>query len=57
MKGEQNSTVRMETGHVLFMDIVEYSTGLTEDQAEARHELNHIVRNTQAVRKAEAAGS
>jgi len=38
------------------MDIVGYSKLLTDEQSEALHELNQIVRNTEAVRDAEAAG-
>ena len=47
---------RLEIGHVLFIDIVGYSKLLSDDQAEALHELNHLVRETDAFREAEAAG-
>jgi hypothetical protein len=40
----------------LFIDIVGYSKLLTDEQSEALQELNQIVRNTEAVREAEAAG-
>jgi class 3 adenylate cyclase len=40
----------------LFIDIVGYSTLLTDEQSEALQELNQIVRNTEAAREAEAAG-
>jgi TolB-like protein len=38
------------------MDIVGYSTLLTDEQSEAVQELNQIVRRTEAAREAEAAG-
>ncbi len=41
---------------MLFMDIVDYSKLLTDEQSEALQELNQIVRNTEAARDAEAAG-
>jgi len=46
---------RLEIGHVLFIDIVGYSKLLSDDQAESLHELNHLVRETNAFREAEAA--
>src|SRR5581483_11342327 len=46
---------RLEIGHVLFIDIVGYSKLLSDAQAEALHELNHLVRMTEAFREAEAA--
>ncbi len=46
---------RLEIGHVLFIDIVGYSKLLSDDQAEVLHELNHLVRETEAFREAEAA--
>jgi serine/threonine-protein kinase len=42
--------------HVLFIDIVGYSKLTTDEQPEALHELNAIVRNTETARDAEAAG-
>src|SRR5690349_16578042 len=56
MADEQKPKLRLEIAHVLFMDIVDYSKLLTDEQSEALHELNQIVRNTEAVRQAEAAG-
>src|SRR6476469_7133085 len=47
---------RLEIGHVLFIDIVGYSRLLSDAQAEALHELNHLVRDTEAFREADAAG-
>src|SRR5215813_7180914 len=56
MADEQKTKSRLEIAHVLFVDIVGYSKLLTDEQSEALHELNQIVRNTEAVREAEAAG-
>ena len=47
---------RLEIGHVLFIDIVGYSKLLSDAQAEALHELNHLVRETESFREADAAG-
>ena len=56
MADEEKAKPRLEIAHVLFMDIVGYSTLLTDEQSEALQELNQIVRNTEAARQAEAAG-
>jgi len=56
MADEQKAKLRLEIAHVLFMDIVGYSTLLTDEQSEAVQELNQIVRRTEAAREAEAAG-
>jgi class 3 adenylate cyclase len=56
MQDDEKTKPRLEIAHVLFIDIVEYSTLLTDEQSEALQELNQIVRNTEAVREAEAAG-
>jgi hypothetical protein len=56
MAGEEKSRPRLETAHVLFIDIVGYSRLLTDEQSEALQELNHIVRSTEAARQAQAAG-
>src|SRR6266513_2153195 len=53
---DEHKAKRLEIAHVLFMDIVDYSKRLTDEQTEALQELNQIVRNTEAVRDAEAAG-
>src|SRR5213083_3059072 len=55
MADEQKTQLRLEIAHVLFMDIVGYSKLLIDEQSEALHELNQIVRNTEAAREAEAA--
>jgi TolB-like protein/Tfp pilus assembly protein PilF len=56
MAEEEKAKQRLEIAHVLFMDIVDYSKLLTDEQSEALQELNQIVRNTEAARAAEAAG-
>jgi adenylate cyclase len=56
MADESKIKSRLEIAHVLFMDIVDYSKLLTDEQSEALHELNQLVRNTEAAREAEAAG-
>ncbi len=56
MAHEQKTKQRLEIAHVLFMDIVDYSKLLTDEQSEALQELNQIVRNTEAARAAAAAG-
>jgi adenylate cyclase len=56
MADESKIKSRLEIAHVLFMDIVDYSKLLTDEQSEALHELNQVVRNTEAAREAEAAG-
>src|SRR6266536_6567768 len=55
MPDEQKTQLRLEIAHVLFMDIVGYSKLLIDEQSEALHKLNQIVRNTEAARTAEAA--
>ena len=56
MQDDEKTKPRLEIAHVLFIDIVGYSRLLTDEQSEALQELNQIVRNTEAVREAEAAG-
>src|SRR6202030_1804263 len=56
MADEQKMKLRLEIAHVLFMDIVDYSKLLTDEQSEALRALNQIVRNTETGREAEAAG-
>src|SRR5438876_3586289 len=56
MPDEQKTQLRLEIAHVLFMDIVGYSKLLIDEQSEALQELNQIVRKTEEVRTAEAAG-
>src|SRR5437016_2391114 len=56
MEDDEKTKPRLEIGLVLFVDIVGYSKLLTDEQSKALQELNQIVRNTEAVREAEAAG-
>jgi len=56
MGDDEKTKPRLEIAHVLFIDIVGYSTLLTDEQSEALQDLNQIVRNTEAAREAEAAG-
>jgi TolB-like protein/Flp pilus assembly protein TadD len=45
-----------EIGHVLFIDLVDYSKRLIGEQRELLKTLNHVVRETETMRSAEAAG-
>jgi TolB-like protein/class 3 adenylate cyclase/Tfp pilus assembly protein PilF len=56
MPVDAKKDLRLEIAHVLFIDVVGYSKLLIDEQSEALHELNQIVRNTGAARDAEAAG-
>ena len=50
------TNVQLEIGHVLFMDMVGYSKLLLDEQRELQEQLTQIVRNSEQVRAAEAAG-
>src|ERR1017187_10302141 len=52
----QSSDVKLEIGHVLFIDIVGYSKLLINEQSERIQRLKEIVRGTEQVRLAEAEG-
>src|ERR1039457_3124858 len=52
----QSSDVKLEIGHVLFIDIVGYSKLLINEQSEQIQRLKEIVRGTEQVRLAEAEG-
>jgi adenylate cyclase len=52
---EDPKAKRMEIAHVLFMDIVGYSTRLTDEQQALVDELNQIVRSSEEFNKAAAA--
>jgi TolB-like protein/Tfp pilus assembly protein PilF len=56
MSANSSSEVKLEIGHVLFIDIVGYSKLLIDDQRELQQQLNQIVRGTEQFRAAEAAG-
>src|SRR6266550_1437945 len=54
MPSQSGSDVKLEIGHVLFIDIVGYSKLLIDDQREVLQQLNQIARNTESFRAAEA---
>ncbi len=56
MSSELKRDLQLEIGHVLFIDIVGYSKRPINEQSELLHELNDLVRGTQRVRAADAAG-
>src|SRR5438034_1346913 len=55
MSNSAGAGVRLEIGHVLFMDVVGYSKLLLDEQRELVEHLTEIVRNTEQVRAADAA--
>ena len=57
MSTEIKKEIQLEIAHVLFMDIVGYSTHPINEQRALRDGLNQIVRSTERVREAEAAGT
>ena len=57
MASESPSDVKLEIGHVLFIDIVGYSKLLIHEQTEHLEKLRIIVRATEQFRAAEAQGS
>ena len=57
MATEIKKEIQLEIGHVLFMDIVGYSTRLINEQRALRDMLNEIVRSTEQFREADAAGT
>src|SRR5438045_8523766 len=52
----QSSDVKLEIGHVLFIDVVGYSKLLITDQSLQLQKLKEIVRGTEQFRLAEAEG-
>jgi hypothetical protein len=56
MPEEQKTKVRLEIGHVLFIDVVGYSKLLVKQQSELLRELNEIVAGTNEFREADSAG-
>src|SRR6476646_7413804 len=56
MASTSPSGVKLEIGHVLFIDIVGYSKGLINEQSESLQKLKEIVRGTEQFRVAEAEG-
>jgi TolB-like protein/Tfp pilus assembly protein PilF len=57
MATEIKKEIQLEIGHVLFMDIVGYSTRLIDEQRALRDTLNEIVRSTEQFREADTAGT
>jgi Predicted integral membrane protein len=53
---ETTARPHVEIAHVLFIDIVSYSTLLINEQQQLQQELNHVVRSTDQFRAAEAEG-
>ncbi len=56
MPTEHSSDVKLEIGHVLFIDIVGYSKLLITEQSEQIQKLKEVVRGTEQFRLAEAEG-
>src|SRR6266478_982027 len=56
MATDPENNLRLEVGHVLFIDIVGYSKGLINEQSESLQKLKEIVRGTEQFRIAEAEG-
>src|SRR6478672_11041593 len=56
MSSASSSDVKLEIGHVLFIDIVGYSKLLINEQSEQLQNLKQIVRGTEQFRIAEAQG-
>ena len=54
--GDEAKKIELEIGHVLFVDIVGYSTLLITEQSELLRQLINLVRETQQFRIAEADG-
>jgi hypothetical protein len=54
MSTESESNLRLEIGHVLFIDIVGYSKLNIHQQSEQIQKLKEIVRATEQFRRAEA---
>src|SRR5207302_9360143 len=55
MAEEENTKVRLEIAHVLFIDIIGYSKLSIDDQRRAIERLNDAVQSTAAFQQAEAA--
>src|SRR5216110_1545083 len=56
MPAESQASVQLQIGHVLFMDLVGYSTLLLDEQRQHQEQLTEIVRGTTQVRVAKEAG-
>ena len=51
----EETKLRLEIAHVLFIDVVGYSKLLVKQQSELRHELNEVVSGTNEFREADSA--
>lgn len=56
MAEDPQTSTGLEIAHVLFIDVVGYTTRLTDEQSTVVAELNRVVRETPHFRSAEAAG-
>jgi TolB-like protein/class 3 adenylate cyclase/Tfp pilus assembly protein PilF len=56
MPAGPNADLPLEIAHLLLIDVVGYSKLLVNEQIEMLQELNHIVRETESFRTAEASG-
>src|SRR5260370_20073429 len=56
MPAESQPSVKLQIGHVLFMDLVGYSTLLLDEQRQNLEQLTEIVRGTEQVRNAKETG-
>jgi TolB-like protein/Tfp pilus assembly protein PilF len=56
MPPESQASVQLQIGHVLFMDLVGYSTLLLDEQRQCQEQLTQIVRDTEQVRITREAG-
>src|ERR1700736_5310486 len=56
MAEEEKTKLRLEIGHVLFIDMVGYSTLLIKQQSALLRELNEVVSGTNEFREADSAG-
>ena len=56
MAPESENNLRLEIGHVLFIDIVGYSKLLINEQSDLLQHLKEMVRGSEQVRAADAAG-
>src|SRR5499433_774114 len=56
MPSEIKKEIKLEIAHVLFIDIVDYSKLLIDEQRDYLHTLNEVVRETDSFRAADAAG-
>jgi class 3 adenylate cyclase len=56
MSAEVKKGIKLEIGHVLFIDVVGYSTLLINEQSELLQQLNEIVRGSKQIRAAQSEG-